>query len=116
VLPKDQWGNASAAQDERRIHDPWDDILSGVPGRICLNEAGIDEERISSEELLKVLEVPPGKAQNTDVLRLKRVMRRLGWSGPKKFRFGEATKRGYFREVSETAGTGGTGGTLEHDF
>jgi predicted P-loop ATPase len=116
VLPKDQWGNASAAQDERRIHDPWDDLLSGVPGRICLNEAGIDEERLSSEDLLKVLEVPPGKAMNTDVLRLKRVMRRLGWSGPKKFRFGGATKRGYFREVSETAGTDGTGGTVEHDF
>jgi hypothetical protein len=116
VLPKDQWGEASAAQDARRMHDPWDDILSGVPGRIYLNEVGADEERISSEELLKVLEVPPGKVQNVDALRLKRVMLRLGWSGPKKFRFGEATKRGYFREVSETAGTTGTGGTVEHDF
>ena len=52
----------------------------------------------SSDELLKTyLELPPGKTQNTDAMRLRRVMRRLKWSGPKKLRFGDVTKRGYSR-------------------
>ena len=101
VLPKNLWSEASSAQDERRQHDPWDDILTGVKGHICTNEeTGIEEERIASDELLRVyLELPPGKTQNADALRLRRVMHRLGWSGPKKLRFGENPKRGYFREI-----------------
>jgi predicted P-loop ATPase len=103
VLPQDQWGNASTAQDERRLQDPWDDVLAGVSGRIYVNEeTGDDEERLPSDELLKVyLEVQPAKAQLADTLRLKRAMRRLGWSGPKKLRFGETTKRGYWRAKFE---------------
>lgn len=110
VLPKDLWAKASDAQDERRHHDPWDDTLAGVQGRIYKNEeTGIEELRISSDELLKVyLELPPGKTQNTEAMRLRRVMRRLGWTGPKKLRFGDATKRGYSRTSSETGGTAGT--------
>ena len=34
VLPKDLWGDASDAQEERRQHDPWDDLLANVPGMI----------------------------------------------------------------------------------
>ena len=99
ILPKDLWSKASEAQDERRHHDPWDDTLAGIQGHACVNEeTGKEEERISSDELLKTyLELPPGKAQNTDAQRLKRSMRRLGWSGPKKLRFGNELKRGYFR-------------------
>jgi hypothetical protein len=66
--------------------------------------------------LLKLLEVAPGEAQNTDTLRLKRAMRRLGWDGPKKFRFGETTKRGYARQNLKTGGTGGTTRNMEHEF
>jgi len=117
VLPKDQWGDASAAQDERRLQDPWDDTLASVCGRIYVNEeTGAEEERISSEELFKIyLELPPAKTQHAEALRLKRSMRRLGWSGPKKLRFGEATKRGYFRQSSERPGTAGTTRNVEHN-
>ena len=99
ILPKDLWGKASEAQDERRQHDPWDDTLAGVHGRVATNEeTGKEEWRISSDELLTThLQFQPGKAQNSDTQRLKRSMRRLGWSGPKKLRFGNKSKRGYFR-------------------
>jgi predicted P-loop ATPase len=101
MLPKELWGEASAAQDERRQHDPWDDVLAGVKGRLFTNEeTGAEEERIASDELLRLyLELPPGKTQNTDALRLRRVMHRLGWSGPKKLHFGDNSRRGYFREI-----------------
>ena len=36
ILPKELWGEASVAQDERRQHDPWDDTLAGVTGRPCV--------------------------------------------------------------------------------
>jgi predicted P-loop ATPase len=99
MLAPDLWGDASNEQDERRQHDPWDDTLAAVRGHHVTNEeTGQAEERISSDELLKVyLELPPGKTQNTDAMRLRRVMRRLKWSGPKKLRFGDVTKRGYSR-------------------
>ena len=101
MLPKELWGEASAAQDERRQHDPWDDTLASVKGHIYTNEeTGVEEERIASDELLKLyLELPPGKTQNADALRLRRVMHRLGWSGPKKMHFGDNSRRGYFREI-----------------
>jgi hypothetical protein len=103
TLPKELWAEAAVAQDERRRHDPWDDILTSVAGHPCVNEeTGAEEERVRSDELLKnYLEIPPGKTQNSDALRLNRVMRRLGWSGPKKLRFAEGSKRGYFRKSGE---------------
>jgi hypothetical protein len=103
VLPRELWGKAAEAQDERRQHDPWDDILAGIPGHSCVNEeTGQEEERIRSDELLKNhLEIPPGRSSNADTLRLKRVMRRLGWEGPKKLRFVEGSKRGYFRKFGQ---------------
>jgi hypothetical protein len=97
------------------MQDPWDDILAGIKGHPCVNEeTGAEEERITSDELFRTyLELPPGKTQNGDALRLKRSMRRLGWSGPKKLRITEGPKRGYFREVSKVRGTGGTGRNVE---
>jgi hypothetical protein len=116
VLPKELWAEAAAIQDERRQHDPWDDILADVKGELYPNEAGGDEERVRSDAVLKTyLEISPGKATNADTIRLKRSMQRLGWSGPKKMRFGGDTpKRGYFRKVLESAGTAGTAGTAVH--
>jgi hypothetical protein len=34
ALPKELWGEASAAQEERREHDPWDDALTTVRGAL----------------------------------------------------------------------------------
>jgi hypothetical protein len=116
VLPKELWAEAATIQDERRQHDPWDDILADVKGELYPSEAGGEEERVRSDEVLKTyLEITPGKATNADTIRLKRSMRRLGWNGPKKMRFGSDTlKRGYFRKVLKSPGTNGTVGTAVH--
>jgi predicted P-loop ATPase len=81
ILPQNLWSEASSAQDERRQHDPWDDTLTDIKGHLC-TDTGQAEERIRSDELFKYLDIPTSKATNADALRLKRAMRRLGWSGP----------------------------------
>jgi predicted P-loop ATPase len=105
VLPAELWKAASAAQEQRRLEDPWDDILTSIlatlPGGIYASDADSDEERITTAELFKALEVPATRAQAVEAQRLKRAMLRLGWEGPKKLRFGDKTLRGYFRKVEK---------------
>ena len=97
--------DARAVQDERREHDPWDDLLASACGAVYPNDDGGEEERIATDELLKVhLAIPADRMHNTHTTRLKRTMRRLGWSGPKKLWMGVAQKRGYFRKVSKGGG------------
>jgi hypothetical protein len=72
----------------------WPQVLAQVTGAIVHGE-----ERITTAELLtKHLGV-----QITDraARRLRRVMRRLGWS-PRKLRFGKETKNGYRRKAGIT--------------
>jgi Virulence-associated protein E len=105
TLPSDLLDDVRAAQDERREHDPWDDLLANLHGPIYPNDDGDEEERIATDELLKVhLAIPPERMHNTHTTRLKRTMRRLGWLGPKKLWMGTAQKRGYFRKVSQEGG------------
>jgi hypothetical protein len=105
TLPSELLDDARAAQDERREHDPWDDLLASACGAVYPNDDGGEEERISTDELLKVcLAIPPDRMHNTHTTRLKRTMRRLGWSGPKKLWMGTGQKRGYFRKVSKQDG------------
>jgi predicted P-loop ATPase len=112
ILPEELWTAATAAQEERRLEDTWDDILTGVTGLIYpSDEVGVDEARVSTEELFKALELPPGRTHPADGMRLRRAMHRLGWSGPKVIRFGDKPRRGYFRQVLENNETGVKGVT-----
>jgi predicted P-loop ATPase len=106
TLPGELLDDARAAQDERREQDPWDDLLAGVACvTVYPNDDGGEEERIATDELLKVhLAIPPDRMHNTHTTRLKGTMRRLGWSGPKKLWMGTGQKRGYFRKVSKQDG------------
>jgi hypothetical protein len=105
TLPRNLLDDARAAQEDRREHDPWDDLLANACGTVYPNDDGTEEERISTDELLKTyLAIPPDRMHNTHTTRLKRTMRRLGWSGPKKKWMGGTQKRGYFREVLKTGG------------
>jgi predicted P-loop ATPase len=103
VLPESLWKDAREAQEERREHDPWDDILANAKGMIVRLDDGLtDEERISTDELLAIrLQIPADRQSDATEKRLKHAMRRLGWRGPEKMRFGggrDATpKRGYRR-------------------
>ena len=44
VLPRELWEMAGEIQDERRQHDPWDDILIGVEGALYTAADGLTEE------------------------------------------------------------------------
>jgi predicted P-loop ATPase len=98
VLPPRLWGKAGETQETRVEHDPWIDRLAGLRGEITAD----GQERVAGDDILtNNLTIPA--AQQTDVTtkRLANVMRRLGWDGPKKLRFGRATKRGYWRVPEE---------------
>jgi len=98
VLPRELWEEAREAQDERREHDPWDDILGQVTGHLHRNDRGEEEERISTAELLRVyLEVPPERQRTAEAKRLKQSMRRLGWQGPGRVWLGKQ-ECGYWRK------------------
>jgi hypothetical protein len=87
ILPKELWAEAGEAQDERRQHDPWDDILISVKGTIW----------IRAREVLMHLEVPPDRASSETYRRLKRAMRRLGWNTGKHYFGADKQERGYWR-------------------
>jgi len=98
ILPKDRWADASNAQDERRQHDPWDDLLASVPAI-----AYGDEEWIKVSELLVVLQITADRANTETYRRLKRSMQRLGWSKGKFYQNGKEKEqvRGYFRKTQD---------------
>ena len=98
LLPEELWGKASAAQEERRHHDPWDDILAGIKGEIYPTKDGlVKQEWIKLTELLTRLEVKPDRASPELYKRLKKVMKRLGWCKGKHYFGAGEQERGYWR-------------------
>jgi hypothetical protein len=68
----------------------WHQALAHVTGALVR-----DEQRITTHELLTVhLGVP---VTDQACRRLRRVMRDLGWRGPRRMRLGERTTNGYWR-------------------
>jgi hypothetical protein len=98
LLPEELWGEASAAQDERRQHDPWDDLLANSKGEIYPTKDGLaQQEWIKLTELLIRLEIKPDSASPELYKRLKKVMKRLGWTKGRHYFGGETQERGYWR-------------------
>ena len=88
VIPEHLYSAASAQQQERLVKDPWEDELAGVTGKIANVDGANVEERISSHELLAIhLRLSADKMNDGAAKRLRNVMQRLGWQGPKKMRF-----------------------------
>jgi hypothetical protein len=68
----------------------WHQVLARVSGQLVCGE-----ERVSTHELLTVhLGVP---VTDRACRRLRRVMRELGWRGPRLMRWGKQTLKGYWR-------------------
>src|SRR6516164_10606578 len=68
----------------------WHQALARVRGQLVRGE-----QRVTTHELLTVhLGVP---VTDRACRRLKRVMRELGWRGPRLMRWGEKTLKGYWR-------------------
>jgi hypothetical protein len=67
----------------------WHEALAHVSGALVRGE-----QRVSTQELFAKLDVPVTDAA---CRRLRRVMRDLGWRGPRLMRWGRRTLRGYWR-------------------
>jgi len=95
-LPKELWAVAGAEQDKRLLADPWDDILADKHGQV------IDgEERVSSWALMRIhLEIGYDRMTDWQAKRLARVMRRLGWDGPKVIWVEGRSQKGYTRPAT----------------
>jgi hypothetical protein len=85
------WG-AEAIEARNMTNDPtdWHQALAGVSGQLVRGE-----QRVTTHELLTVhLGVP---VTDQACRRLRRVMRELGWRGPRLMRWGKQTLKGYWR-------------------
>ena len=102
MLPQDLWADASAAQDERRQHDPWDDVLANVEGVLYPTDDGIQLEWVKVQELLFQLEIKPDRATPETYRRLRRSMGRIGWRKGKHYFGGKHQQRGYWRKTQDT--------------
>jgi hypothetical protein len=102
VIPGHLFGAASYQQEQRLMRDPWEDELADVSGTKASSGDGTEEERISSHYLMRIhLGLSADRQTDMQAKRLRNVMNRLGWQGPKKMRIGEGEKpvMGYWRPV-----------------
>jgi predicted P-loop ATPase len=108
VIDRALWGEAAARADARLPDDPWQYTLAAVETMPNANVERVDGEiRVTTEFLLdEVLRFDRARVKVGDNRRLAGVMRRLGWTGPKTFRVGSRTLKGYSKKII-TADRGG---------
>jgi predicted P-loop ATPase len=101
-LPPALWADAKDAQDTRMPPDPWEDKLSELSGISIENGF----ERISSVDIFNTenLNISGGNQKDYHAKHAAKVMRKLGWDGPKAIRINRKTKRGYERPISLSDG------------
>lgn len=97
VLDESFWSEAAALQDARRDHDPWDDALTGDLGFVFPTAQGYEWRAMTYEIMDGRLKLPADRQNDVSAKRVAFVMRRLGWDGPKTFREGKSTCKGYTR-------------------
>ena len=101
VLAPSLWSAAGALQDERRDHDPWEDMLAHVKGKIFPRPDGREGEieRVTSRDLFDLyLKLPADRQTDMAAKRLGYCFRRLGWDGPRVFKVDGVATRGYVRD------------------
>jgi hypothetical protein len=102
VIQEHLYKAAADQQEQRLLHDPWEDKLANVKGTFVTVDGTRVEERISSTDLLSIrLSLPADKQTDAASKRLANVMNRLGWEGPKKIKFEGTALQGYWRLVPQ---------------
>ena len=111
-IPEALWADAAAVQEERRVKDPWEDLLATIPDQVTVgpNDEVVAivhrtgeplwEERVRSQDVLLYLcRVRIGDQQQHHTKRLSDVMRRIGWKRTKggKLRVDGVSVQGYWR-------------------
>jgi predicted P-loop ATPase len=79
TLEEELWGDARAAQEQRRVADPWEDILTHMPDHI--HKSGDGYERVASADVLtRVLDIPKAQQTSAHGQRLAHAMKHVGWN------------------------------------
>jgi predicted P-loop ATPase len=98
TLPEALWPDASAQQEERHAHDPWEEILRGyVEGSTSTPNSQLN--RVHSSTLLwDALNIPRAQQRQDHSSRVKTLMtQRLGWEYRRQLRIGGKISSGYVR-------------------
>src|SRR5262249_48992539 len=116
VLDEKLWPDARAAQEQRRITDPWEDLLADIPDTVditidettrtitIVHRSNDGSERVASADLLTyVLNVPKAQQSPLHSQRLAHTMKHLGWSRNEtgKVTINDVPVRGYIRNTPE---------------
>jgi predicted P-loop ATPase len=111
TLDESLWTTAAEEQEQRRVIDPWEDVLADIPETIDVDEdpeakkiiwCVAEEERVASADLLTyVLRVPVAQQTTAHGQRLATIMERIGWQRPAggTLRIGGKPARGYTRPI-----------------
>lgn len=114
VLDEALWGDAGIEQEQRRVKDPWEDILKDLPESIEIEAYSafgstktIDlihpsgrQDVVSTSDLLEyVLKIPVAHQTTATSMRLANAMKHLGWNRHKNglISIGGNRVKGYFR-------------------
>jgi len=102
-LDESLWGDAREAQEQRRVADPWEDIvvkLDNIEGIVY--RLGDGFERVFSADVLRcILDIPTAQQTSQHSQRLAHAMQHAGWGRSQSGRItvGGVTLRGYIRRV-----------------
>jgi predicted P-loop ATPase len=105
TLDPSLWGDAGEAQEQRRVKDPWEEILAANTAHIHNNGDGY--ECAASAELLEhVLTIPRWQQNSSHTRRLALSMKHIGWMTNRSGRVTIDGKqvRGYIRPAVPTSG------------
>jgi putative DNA primase/helicase len=103
MIDQSLWGEANKRANERRVVDPWEDILARVESSMSeLRKLSIEkgESRVASNYLFSnFLCINPANIKVPDTRRVAGIMRRLGWKGPKVLNINGADVKGYCKPL-----------------
>jgi predicted P-loop ATPase len=109
TLNEKLWGDARDAQEQRRVADPWEDILTHMSNHDHLiHRSGDGYERVASADVLtRVLDIPKAQQTSAHGQRLANAMKHAGWD---RNPGGRVTidgnpMRGYIRRATTAAST-----------
>lgn len=114
TLDPSLWGFAKDAQEQRRVVDPWEDILCDMPDCV-IRRTGDGYERVATAQVLsQVLQIPTAQQTSAHGQRLARAMEKAGWGRNPSERVTIDGKevRGYIRPAYGPSAAGATGAQL----
>jgi predicted P-loop ATPase len=85
ILDPSLWDDAREAQEQRRVTDPWEEVLAtrmeGIEG--VIHSSGDGYERVATATILAlVLDIPVGQQTSAHGQRLAHAMEKIGWTRP----------------------------------